>query len=94
MNKLTLIPVITEKSIENVKAGKFTFKIPSNINKNDIKKAVEKKFKVSVTGISTNITKGRRVRAGTRRVEKNLPAFKKAVVTLKKGEKIDLFETA
>ena len=54
--------------------------------------AIEKKFGVTVTGISTNIVKGRKARSGVRRVERALPQFKKAIVTLKKGEKIDLFE--
>ncbi|MEK9178524.1 MAG: 50S ribosomal protein L23 [Patescibacteria group bacterium] len=94
MNRLTLIPVITEKSIQDVKSGKFTFRIPKEVGKNSIKRAIENKFGVTVTGISTNIIKGRTARTGVRRIERELPSFKKAVVTLKKGEKIDLFETA
>ena len=94
MDRITLIPVITEKSIENAKSGKFTFRIPKEVGKDKIKRAIEDKFKVKVVNISTNITKGRRIRTGVRRIEHKLPSFKKAVVTLKKGEKIDLFETA
>ena len=60
--------------------------------KEDIKKAIEKKFKVHVTHISTNILKGRSTRVGARRTEKKLTDTKKAVVTLKSGEKIGMFE--
>lgn len=94
MNNTSLIPVITEKSMRDVKSGKFTFRVSREVDKKEVRDAVEKRFKVSVTGISTNLVKGKTLRSGSRRVERELTSWKKAIVTLKKGEKIDLFETA
>jgi large subunit ribosomal protein L23 len=85
-------PLITEKSMMDAGKGKFTFRVAKSAGKNDIKKEVETNFKVSVTHISTSILKGKSLRTGRKRAEKALPATKKAVVTLKKGEKIGLFE--
>ncbi|MBI2621882.1 MAG: 50S ribosomal protein L23 [Candidatus Levybacteria bacterium] len=73
-------------------AGKFTFKVYKSANKNEIKKEVEKRFNVNVTHISTNILKGRKIRVGARRTEKSVSDSKKAIVTVKKGQKIGLFE--
>jgi large subunit ribosomal protein L23 len=85
-------PLITEKSMMDAGKGKFTFRVVKSAGKNDIKKEVETNFKVSVTHISTSILKGKSLRTGRRRAEKALSDTKKAVVTLKKGEKIGLFE--
>lgn len=85
-------PVISEKSMKDVKVGKFTFVVDKNADKRTIKREIEKKFNVSVLSISTNITKGRKKRFGLKRMEKSLPAIKKAVLTLKSGQKIDLFD--
>lgn len=85
-------PIITEKSMLDASAGKFTFKVYKSANKNEIKKEVEKRFNVNVTHISTNILKGRKIRVGARRTEKSVSDSKKAIVTVKKGQKIGLFE--
>lgn len=85
-------PVITEKSMKNAEVSKFTFRVLKSANKTEIKKEVEKQFNVHVVGISTSILKGKSVRAGSRRAEKKLESSKKAVVTLRSGEKIGLFE--
>lgn len=85
-------PLITEKSMMEAARGKFTFKVNKDSNKNEIKKAVEKNFSVNVVGISTNIIKGKTQRVGIRRSEKKVSDWKKAIVTLKSGEKIGLFE--
>lgn len=90
--KAIISPIITEKSMIDAGKGKFTFRVDKDANKFEIKKAVEKKFKVHVTNISTNTLKGKSVRTGMRRTEKKLSPLKKAVITLKKGEKIGLFE--
>lgn len=85
-------PLITEKSMKDASLGKFTFKFPINANKNEIKKLVESKFLVNVIHVSTTIVKGRTQRVGLRRNEVKKGTWKKAVVALKKGEKIGLFE--
>ncbi len=85
-------PLITEKSMIDAGNGKFTFRVYKTANKTEIKKEVEKNFSVNVTHISTSILKGKSTRVGMRRTEKELSDTKKAVVTLRKGEKIGLFE--
>jgi len=85
-------PLITEKSMIDAGNGKFTFRVVKTANKTEIKKEVEKNFSVNVTHISTSILKGKSTRVGMRRTEKLLSNTKKAVVTVKKGEKIGLFE--
>jgi large subunit ribosomal protein L23 len=85
-------PVITEKSMIDAGNGKFTFAVGRFVNKDEIKKAIEKKFSVHVVGISTSVIKGKSIRSGARRTEKKLTPSKKAIVTLKKGEKIGMFE--
>lgn len=91
--KILLGPVITEKAMSEASKGRYTFKVFSAANKNDIRKAVEDKFKVNVLKISTVTIKGRSSRAGIRRVEKIKQPFKKAVVSLKEGQKIALFDS-
>ena len=88
-----LSPLISEKSMNDVGKNRFTFRVTIAANKNSIKKEIEKRFKVNVVKISTINTKGRSVRAGIRRVEKIKQPFKKAIVTLKAGQKIGLFES-
>lgn len=85
-------PVITEKSMQDANAGKFTFAIKRNFGKNVIKNAIEHAFAVTVTDISISVVKGGRKRVGTRRVEKQKSPWKKAIITLVKGQKIDLFD--
>ena len=78
--------------MHDVEKGKFTFVVERSAKKNDIKKAIEQKFAVHVVGLSTNIVKGRTARAGKRRLEITYQPFKKAIVALKSGEKINLFD--
>ncbi len=85
-------PMITEKSMDNVAKSKFTFKVNKNASKNQIKKTVEKKFKVNVIRIMISNVKGKSKRFGKRRTEVKMANWKKATVELKKGQKIDLFE--
>lgn len=85
-------PLITEKSMIDAGKGKFTFRVNKAANKNDIKKAVESNFSVHVTHVSTSILKGKSMRTGIRRTEKSISSSKKAIVTLKTGEKIGMFE--
>ena len=85
-------PVITEKSMREASLGKFTFQVAKEADKTTIRKAVEEKFKVSVLSITTSVIKGKTRRFGKRMKEAVLSSWKKAVVELKKGQKIDLFE--
>ncbi len=89
---LIISPLITEKSMQDAEASKFTFKVLKAADKTQIKKEIEKRFSVSVIHVSTSILKGKKVRVGARRTEKKVSDWKKAIVTLKKGEKIGMFE--
>lgn len=83
-------PLVTEKSTTLQTMGKYAFEVSNEANKKQIKDAVEKAFKVTVTTVNViNIPAGTR-RVGRRQVV--VPAMKKAIVTLKAGDKIQLFE--
>lgn len=82
-------PVITERSMEGLQAGKYTFKVATSANKIEIAKAVQEIFGVKVAKVNTMVVKGREKRMG-----KNsgyCPDWKKAIVTLADGEKTIAF---
>ena len=93
MNKIhlydkILFPVVTEKSTNLSEFNKIVFKVPNGANKKNLKKNIEKIFKVDVTKINiinkqsrTKITRGKKVKVS---------GYKKAIITLKKGQSIDL----
>jgi|SRR3989344_1429499 len=87
-------PVISEKSMNEAVNGKFTFRVAKEANKKQIKKEVEKRYKVNVIGVFTNIVKGKKRRFGTKRTEVLSSSWKKAKVKLKAGQKIDAFDVA
>ena len=83
-----LSPVVTEKSTNLSELNKIIFKVPDGANKKNLKKNIEKIFKVNVTKINiinkqnrTKVTRGRKVKVS---------GYKKAIITLKKGQNIDL----
>ena len=83
-----LSPLVTEKSTNFSELNKIVFKVPSSANKENLKKNIEKIFKVNVTKINiinkqnrTKVTRGKKVK---------ISGFKKAIITLKKGQSIDL----
>ena len=83
-----LSPLVTEKSTNLSELNKIVFKVPSSANKKNLKKNIEKIFKVNVTKINiinkqnrTKVTRGKKVK---------ISGFKKAIITLKKGQSIDL----
>ncbi len=93
MNTVIVKPIITEKAMSNVGSFKYTFAVARNARKETIKKAIDRAFHVNVVSISTSVMKGKKRRAGVKRVEVTGSEWKKATVTLKKGEKISLFES-
>ena len=83
-----LSPLVTEKSTNLSEQNKIVFKVPSKANKKNIKNNIEKIFKVNVTKVNiinkqnrTKLTRGRKIKVS---------GFKKAIITLKKGQSIDL----
>lgn len=83
-------PVVTEKSTSLLQDNKYTFVVDPGSNKTEIKQAVEKTFKVKVEKVHTMNVKGKIKRV--RRIPGRTPDTKKAIVTLKKGDKIEIFE--
>ena len=83
-----LSPVVTEKSTNLSEQGKIVFKVPYSSNKEIIKKSIEKIFKVNVTKI--NIINKKTLIKSTRGKKVKKKGFKKAIITLKKGQNIDL----
>lgn len=87
-------PLITEKA-ENLseKLNQFTFLVDRRSNKIEIRKAIEKMYNVQVSAVNTSImpskTRNRNTKAGF--IRGSVSAYKKAVVTLAKGETIDLY---
>ncbi|NLV21562.1 MAG: 50S ribosomal protein L23 [Syntrophomonadaceae bacterium] len=83
-------PVVTEKSMDLLADNKYTFIVDKKANKTEIKNAIENIFKVEVAKVYTMNIKGKPKRMG--RFEGKRPDRKKAVVALKAGQKIRLFE--
>ena len=83
-------PSITEKSTGLHAQGKYTFEVASEADKYQIKQAVEKAFSVKVLAVNIMRLPGKTRRIGRRVVLTQ--SWKKAVVTLKLGDKIELFE--
>ena len=83
-----LTPVITEKSTIVAENNQIVFEVPVSANKTEIKAAVEQLFNVSVTAVNTILTKGKTKRFRGRLGRRN--DVKKAIVTLKDGDTIDI----
>ena len=93
MNKINLYdsilsPVVTEKSTNLSEINKVVFKVNSSADKKSIKKSIEKIFKVNVIKINI-INKQRRIKIARGKKAK-VQGYKKAIITLKKGQNIDL----
>ena len=95
--EIILRPVVSEKSIDESGRGKYTFAVHTEANKIQIKAAVEELYKkegVTVVAVNVLNTKSKEKRRGTRRgriVGRTTP-WRKAIVTLAPGQKIEFFE--
>ena len=83
-------PLITEKNTTLQAQNKYAFEVAKEANKPQVKQAVEKAFKVKVITVNTIMVPGKSRRVGRRVVLTQ--SWKKAVVTLKPGDKIEFFE--
>lgn len=92
MKQIIVSPFITERSMALAQNGRYTFLVGRFATKEEVKTVVEKLFNVHVQSVATVVIKGRTKRVGKRREEVQLQPMKKAVVEVKKGEKIALFE--
>ena len=83
-----LSPIVTEKSTNLSEQNKIVFKVPMKANKKNLKNNIEKIFKVNVTKINIINKKTRRKNTRGRKIK--VLGYKKAIITLKKGQNIDL----
>ena len=83
-----LSPILTEKTTNLSDQNKVVFKVPKSANKKNLKTNIEKIFKVNVTKI--NIINKQNRQKLTRGKKVKVSGFKKAIITLKKGQSIDL----
>lgn len=85
-------PIISEKSTALAEvASRYSFEVATKANKQEIKDAVQRLFNVKVLDVRTLIVHGKVKRVG--RFESKRPSWKKALVTLEAGQKIDFFQT-
>ncbi|MBI2608259.1 MAG: 50S ribosomal protein L23 [Deltaproteobacteria bacterium] len=91
MKRVLKKPLVSEKNtLLSQNLNQYVFEVDGGANKIEIKHAVQKRFGVEVEGVRTLMQRGKMKVLG--RSMGKRPNFKKAVVTLKKGQKIDLFE--
>jgi large subunit ribosomal protein L23 len=93
--KILIRPIVTEKflKLQEEKKRQYAFEVAQDVNKIEIKNAVEKKFDVAVDQVRTLNSKGKTKQMNTRRgiTKGKRPDVKKAIVTLREGDSIDFF---
>ena len=93
MNAVLIKPIITEKSLQDAASGRYTFVVAKQANKNNISDAVAKTFNATPMEVKTITIKGEIKRKGKLRLLSKENSWKKAVVQLAAGQKIELFDT-
>lgn len=88
--EIIIKPVVTEKSVDLMQENKYCFKVAKDANKIEIKNAIEEIFKVTVVNVNTVNVHGKMKRMG--RTQGMTSSWKKAVVTLREGDSIEVFE--
>ena len=93
-HEVILHPVISEKSMDESQRGKYTFAVRDGVSKIQVQAAIEEIFKVKVTAVNVLTTKAKEKRGGMRRsrVAGRTTPWRKAIVTLAPGQKIEFFE--
>jgi Ribosomal protein L23 len=91
LHDILLRPVISEKSVAQAERSNYTFAVARDANKFQIKAAVEAEFKVDVLAVHVISVQPKQKRRG-RKTPGTVPGWRKAVVTLAAGQKIELFE--
>jgi len=91
---IVIHPVISEKSMDEAQRGKYTFAVHDDANKVQIAAAVEELFKVEVVSVNVLTTKSKEKKGGMRRsrLAGHTTPWRKAIVTLVPGQKIEFFE--
>ncbi len=91
-NQVLLAPVVSEKSYEQIENRKYSFRVHPEAHKTQIRQAVEELFEVHVIGVNVIKVQPKPKRRGLIRGSK--PGWKKAIVQLREGESIEIFEGA
>ncbi len=91
-NEVLLAPVVSEKSYSLINDRKYTFKVHKNAHKTQVRQAVEELFDVRVQSVNIAQVKAKPKRRGTSRGTR--PGWKKAIVQLREGDTIEIFEGA
>ncbi len=93
-SEVVIKPVISEKSMDETQRGKYTFRVHGAANKLQVKRAVEELFKVDVVAVNVLTTKAKEKVRNRRRGRTTgwTSPWKKAVVTVAAGQKIEFFE--
>ncbi len=92
LNEVLISPVVSEKSYSLIGDRKYSFRVHKNAHKTQIRQAVEQLFGVHVQGVNVSQVRPKPKRRGLQRGTK--PGWKKAVVQLREGETIEIFEGA
>ena len=90
--QVLLAPVVSEKSYHQITENRYTFKVHKDAHKTQVRQAVEELFEVKVERVNIVKVQAKPKRRGLIRGTK--PGWKKAVVQLKKGDSIEIFEGA
>ena len=91
-NEVLLAPVVSEKSYEQISANQYTFRVHKDAHKTQIRQAVEQQFDVKVERVNIVKVQPKPKRRG--RIVGTKPGWKKAVVQLREGESIQIFQGA
>jgi large subunit ribosomal protein L23 len=91
-NQILLAPVVTEKSYELIDQHKYSFRVHPDAHKTQVRQAVEELFEVHVESVNILKVQPKPKRRGQRRGVR--PGWKKAVVQIRKGEEIEIFQGA
>ncbi len=91
-NQVLLAPVVSEKSYELIDQRKYAFRVHPDAHKTQVRQAVEELFDVRVQGVNIVTVQPKPKRRGLIRGQK--PGWKKAIVQLREGESIEIFEGA
>ena len=91
-NEILLAPVVSEKSYSLISDRKYTFRVHKDAHRTQIRQAVEELFEVKVENVNVLKVQAKPKRRGVSRGTR--PGWKKAIVQLREGESIEIFEGA
>lgn len=92
LTDVIISPIISEKSLNNTAKNRYTFHVHKNATKHEIKNAVEHKFNVDVLDVKVINIRGKKVTFGKKRISGKKEDKRKAVVTIKAEQKIEVFD--